>query len=138
MNDNDLAPTPETPVVEVNFMGVRVALSGEAASRGPVTLFGVFQIPQDQATAIDEHPHRGLVIAISSTHGTIAGGPFRGRVFFHDDVQHSGASIRGYFRVGLVDPGEVVPEGPHWATVSLGRHLSNVVAFGGPPTPEEI
>ena len=41
--------------------------------------------------------------------------------------------VRGYFRIELVDPDDVVPEGPFWLTISLGEHLSNVVGFAGPP-----
>jgi hypothetical protein len=54
-------------------------------------------------------------------------------VFFPHDVRRASSLVRGYFRIDLVDPGEVVPEGQFWVTVSLGEHLSNVVGFTGPP-----
>jgi hypothetical protein len=41
------------------------------------------------------------------------------------------------FTVELVDPEDPVPEGPNWATVSLGLRLSNVVGFVGPQAPEQ-
>jgi len=73
------------------------------------------------------------VVALASTAGTMVTTPFRQRVFFPDDVQRVASHVRGYFRIDLVDPGDVVPEGPFWVTVSLGEHLSNVVGFAGPP-----
>ena len=137
MSDNDLAPTRETPPVAPDFVGVKVALSPEATKRGPLAVVGVFQLPAEEADAIDEHPHRALVVALASREGTIVGGPLRERLFFPDDVHRAGSLVRGYFTIGLVDPGEVVPEGPYWVTVSMGVHLSNVVAFHGPPAPEQ-
>ena len=137
MSDNDLAPTRETPPVAPDFVGVKVALSPEATKRGPLAVVGVFQLPAEEADAIDEHPHRALVVALASTEGTIVGSPLRERLFFPDDVHRAGSLVRGYFTIGLVDPGEVVPEGPYWVTVSMGVHLSNVVAFHGPPAPEQ-
>jgi hypothetical protein len=135
MTTNDLAPTRDTPAVTPDFVGVRVAMSPESARQGPLSLVGVFQLLEEQVDAIDAYPHRALVIAIASRSGTIVASPFRPRVFFPDDVQHIGPLVRGYFTIELVDPGEVVPEGPNWASVSLGEHLSNVVSFAGPPAP---
>jgi hypothetical protein len=110
-----------------------VALSPAAAVRGPLALVGVFQLSPAQADAIDQYPHRALVVALASTNGTMVTTPFRQRVFFPDDVQCVASLVRGYFRIDLVDPGEIVPAGPFWLTVSLGEHLSNVVGFAGPP-----
>ena len=133
MSNNDLSPTRDTPAIAADFVGVRVALSPASAVRGPVALVGVFQLSAAQADAIDQYPHRALVVALASTAGTMVATPLRQRVFFPDDVQRVASHVRGYFRVDLVDPGEIVPAGPFWVTVSLGEHLSNGVGFAGPP-----
>jgi hypothetical protein len=132
MSNNDLSLTRDTPAIAADFVGVRVALSPAAAVRGPLALVGVFQLSPAQADAIDQYP-RALVVALASTAGTMVTTPLRQRVFFPDDVQRVASQVRGYFRVDLVDPGEIVPAGPFWVTVSLGEHLSNVVGFAGPP-----
>jgi hypothetical protein len=133
MSNNDLSLTRDTPAIAADFVGVRVALSPAAAVRGPLALVGVFQLSPAQADAIDQYPHRALVVALASTAGTMVTTPLRQCVFFPDDVQRVASQVRGYFRVDLVDPGEIVPAGPFWVTVSLGEHLSNVVGFAGPP-----
>jgi hypothetical protein len=133
MSNNDLSPTRDTPAIAADFVGVKVALSPASAVRGPMALVGVFQLSPAQADAIDQYPHRALVVALASTAGTMVTTPLRQRVFFPDDVQRVASQVRGYFRVDLVDPGEIVPAGPFWVTVSLGEHLSNVVGFAGPP-----
>jgi len=133
MNNNDLSPTRDTPAIAADFVGVKVALSPASAVRGPLMVVGVCQLSPAQADAIDQYPHRALVVALASTAGTMVTTPFRQRVFFPDDVQRVASHVRGYFRIDLVDPGDVVPEGPFWVTVSLGEHLSNVVGFAGPP-----
>ena len=133
MSNNDLSPTRDTPAIAADFVGVKVALSPASAVRGPLMVVGVFQLSPAQADAIDQYPHRALVVALASTAGTMVTTPFRQRVFFPDDVQRVASHVRGYFRIDLVDPGDVVPEGPFWVTVSLGEHLSNVVGFAGPP-----
>ena len=133
MSNNDLSPTRDTPAIAADFVGVKVALSPASAVRGPLALVGVFQLSAAQADAIDQYPHRALVVALASTAGTMVATPLRQRVFFPDDVQRVASHVRGYFRVDLVDPGEIVPAGPFWVTVSLGEHLSNVVGFAGPP-----
>ena len=133
MSNNDLSPTRDTPTTAADFVGVKVALSPASAVRGPLALVGVFQLSAAQADAIDQYPHRALVVALASTNGTMVTTPFRQRVFFPDDVQRVASLVRGYFRIELVDPGEIVPAGPFWVTVSLGEHLSNVVGFAGPP-----
>jgi len=135
MSNNDLSPTRDTPTTAADFVGVKVALSPASAVRGPLALVGVFQLSAAQADAIDQYPHRALVVALASTAGTMVATPLRQRVFFPDDVQRVASLVRGYFRVDLVDPGEIVPAGPFWVTVSLGEHLSNVVGFAGPPVP---
>ena len=135
MSNNDLSPTRDTPTTAADFVGVKVALSPASAVRGPLALVGVFQLSAAQADAIDQYPHRALVVALASTNGTMVTTPFRQRVFFPDDVQRVASLVRGYFRIELVDPGEIVPAGPFWVTVSLGEHLSNVVGIAGPPVP---
>jgi hypothetical protein len=130
LESNDLAPTRDTPSIAIDFVGVQVAISPGSTKRGPLTLLGVFQLPEAQADTIDVHPHRGLVVAFAFREGTVVRSPFRARLFFPDDVQRKGGIARGYFRVQLVEPGKPVPEGPCWITVSLGVHLSNVVGFG--------
>ena len=133
MSNNDLSPTRDTPAIAADFVGVKVALSPASAVRGPVALVGVFQLSAAQADAIDQYPHRALVVALASTAGTMVATPLRQRVFFPDDVKRVASHVRGYFRIELVDPDDVVPEGPFWLTISLGEHLSNVVGFAGPP-----
>jgi hypothetical protein len=135
---SDLAPTRDTPAVAKDFVGVQVALSPASATVGPLALVGVFQLPAEEIERIDVNPHRALVVALGSRDGTIVMAPFRNRVFFPDDVQAAGGLRRGYFTIELVDPKEPVPEGPYWASVSLGTQLSNVVGFGvasGPQAP---
>ena len=133
MSNDDLSLTRDTPAIAADFVGVKVALSPASAVRGPLALVGVFQLSPAQADAIDQYPHRALVVTLASTAGTMVTTPLRQRVFFPDDVQRVASHVRGYFRVDLVDPGEIVPAGPFWLTVSLGEHLSNIVAFAGPP-----
>jgi hypothetical protein len=133
MSTDDLSPTRDTPTIAADFVGVKVALSPASAVRGPVALVGVFQFSAAQADAIDQCPHRALVVALASTNGTMVTTPFRQRIFFPDDVQRVASLVRGYFRIDLVNPGDVVPEGPFWLSASMGEHLSNVVAFCGPP-----
>ena len=133
MSDNDLSPPRDTPAIAADFVGVKVALSPASAVHGPLALVGVFQLLAAQADAIDQHPHRALVVALASAAGTMVATPLRQHVFFPHDVRRASSLVRGYFRIDLVDPGEVVPEGQFWVTVSLGEHLSNVVGFTGPP-----
>jgi hypothetical protein len=131
MSDNDLLPARDTPTIGADFVGVRVAISPTRADKGPLTLVGIFQLPAAEADAIDVHPHRALIVVLASSTGTVAAAPFRERVFFIDDIRRTGRMVGGCFRVELVDPDDALPGEPHWISVSLGLHLSNVVGFGG-------
>ena len=137
MTNDDLLQTSETPAIAPGFVGVRVTLSPATAQRGPLDLVGVFQLPTEQAEAIDENPHRALVVVLASAEGTALATPFRRRIFFPEDVRPNGPLLLGFFRVRLVDARHALPEGQHWVTASLGEHISNVVTFTGPLAPEE-
>jgi len=112
---------------------VKVALSPASRVRGPLMVVGVFQLSPAQADAIDQYPHRALVVALASTAGTMVTTPFRQRVFFPDDVPARGIPRPRLFPHRPGGPRRCRAEGPFWVTVSLGEHLSNVVGFAGPP-----
>jgi hypothetical protein len=130
MSDKDLLPTPDTPAIAPDFVGVRIALSPAHAQRGPIALVGVFQLPKAAADAIDAWPHRALIVVATSSAGAMSIAPFRERVFFPDDLHRVGKMVRGYFSVEVAERDEALPQDHFWFSVSLGLHLSNVVSYG--------
>jgi hypothetical protein len=119
---------PSTPSIPGGFVGVRIAAPAVLSTRGRVVVSGIFQILADEAQAIGPHLHRALVAVMTS--GGIYGAynPFREVVLFADDEERHPWGSRGYFHFDLFEDEEELDPADYHVFVSLGEHLSNVVA----------
>ena len=107
--------------------GVFFVAPPQVARDGEWWIEGAFQLPADELAAIDEQPHRALVLVAQLGGAWYADTPLRSRIFFADDLHAAGKNLRGWFRLELFSLfGDRVP-GRYVLSVSLGEHLSDSI-----------
>lgn len=117
-------PHTALPELDEQFAGVAITAPQQVARDAEWWLEGAFQLPADQLAAIDDQPHRALVLVAQLAGTWYADSPLRGKIFFPDDLHAAGQNLRGWFRFELFSLfGDRVP-GLYTLSVSLGEHLS--------------
>lgn len=118
---------PDLDLPDEEFQGVRFVTPPQVARDGEWWLEGAFQLPPDELAAIDEQPHRALVVVAQRGGAWYADSPLRGKIFFPDDLHPAGSLLRGWFRFELFSLfGDRVP-GRYVLSLSLGEHLSDSI-----------
>lgn len=118
-------PHGALPDLDDGFQGVAIVTPPQVVRDGEWWLEGAFQLPADELAAIDEQPHRALVVVAQLGGAWYADSPLRGKIFFPDDLHAAGKNLRGWFRIELFSLfGDRVP-GKYTLSVSLGEHLSD-------------
>ena len=113
------------PEVSADFQGVAIASPERVSVDGEWTLTGLFQLPKDELDAIDEQPHRALVLVAFLGGSWYSDSPLRQKIFFPDDLHTAGNLVRGYFSFELFSLFQDRVPGSYHLSVSLGEHLSN-------------
>lgn len=117
-------PHAALPDLASDFTGVAITTPPQVPADGEWWLDGVFQLPPAELAAIDEQPHRALVLVAVLGGAWYADSPLRERIFFPDDLHPAGDLVRGWFRFELFSLFADRVPGAYTLSVSLGEHLS--------------
>ena len=120
-------PDPNAPEIAADFVGVTIACPERVALDGEWKLTGLFQLPKTELEAIDEQPHRALVLVTTLGGSWYADSPLRQKIFFPDDLHSFGDLVRGYFSFELFSLFDDRVPGVYDLRVALGEHISDTV-----------
>ena len=114
----------DLPEVATDFIGVTIQCPERVSVDGQWTLSGFFQLPMAELEAIDEQPHRALVVVATLGGSWYVDSPLRQKIFFPDDLHAAGDLVRGYFSFELFSLFRDRVPGAYRIMVSLGERLS--------------
>ena len=117
-------PISDLSEVAADFTGVAVQCPDRVPADGGFPLTGLFQLPKEELEAIDEQPHRALVVVATLGGNWYVDSPLRQKIFFPDDLHPAGNLVRGYFSFDLFSLFRDRVPGAYRLSVSLGEHLS--------------
>lgn len=117
-------PHGALPDLDEQAQGVFLVSDAPVARDGQWWLEGAFQLPADELAAIDEQPHRALVLVAQLGGAWFADSPLRAGIFFPDDLHPAGPHLRGWFRFELFSLFGHRAPGTYVLSMSLGEHLS--------------
>ena len=128
----DFVAGPQTPAIELNFLGITVQIEARS-SHGDLTalrLHGVYRVSIDDARAIAAIPlQKALVVTATSGLFHTTRNLVGQTISFQDDEQSGGGVVRGYFNADLLPFFNVASYGTGYVLVSLGALVSNVATF---------
>ena len=119
--------SPGLPDVNTDSPVVAIACRERIAVGEQWMLEGLFQLPASDLAAIDQQPHRALVLVATLGGSWYTDSPLRQKIFFPDDLHQVGKLTRGYFSFELFSLFKDRVPGTYRLRVSLGEYISQSV-----------
>lgn len=116
------------PVLPSGVAGVRIAAAPMPRADSPLVLHGSYHLPRLDAERIRPPCQRALVLLVTRLPRCWVATPFEGRVLFADDEHRGADGARGAFTLDVFELQGSQQRGQYHLLVSLGPHVSNVVA----------
>jgi hypothetical protein len=92
-------------------------------------LHGAFRLDMSDIEALGPTPSRSLALLVTHRVDAFIGTPFRDFLVFGDDLLATPGGAVGYFNLDVFELLGGPRAGDHHLSVSLGRHVSNVVSL---------